>query len=682
MAKKNVNLFFGFVLSCFAVFGATFARAETTGVLSDDQKQAVIKQIEAKWKEFLAIKSGEYAHKVSQIESFSYSYQYSDSYINTFTYSTNDFRTRTITGRCILSGQMSEKKLDGWNSTEKKTIQANGISIPTDKIKAKFFNTSYARQQMSHEKNPDQGMGKCLTMADELDAIKTNMQRKISEIKTLLAALNTNNAVNVECAVDVPEGEECQPEDKIYTIVTESGTAATGASKGCVPLPVKFAEIKTCILCPLFNVILRTDQTMATKSFSALAIGFRNLIIVVLALYIAWQTLITVSAFTKQDAPKYIGSLLVQAFKVLVAALLLSNPEWIYYYVINPLMGAGLEFGLALLFKAELLTEFNTLTNAEVPGMPDGVISQTLLAQVMASIRLFNKAAAQMPAIGSTLMCISWHEGAKILPDFSMLIEGLLIWGFGWAIVLAASFYLLDSAVRFGIFCTLLPFLIAAWPFKVTAKYTKTGWDIFMNCFFNFVMMGLVIGINSELIAEGLSGGKGGMDALIAAINGDRVDELKELMDISGTDFLVLVACCLFAFKLVGQINALATEMAGGGGSQGIGNKIGGAAMQGVKKATSMGAKVGGSAAGFTYEATGAKAKVAGAKAGVASGMAKMGTKVGLGSKASATGAGGGVGGNGGDSGGSGNNAGGGAGGSGGNGGGSTGNSNSGEGNQ
>lgn len=646
MAKKSVDLFFGLIFGCFCVFSATPARTETTGILSEEQKKAIVEKIENGWNEFLRIKNGEYAQKVSQIENYTYSYKYSDSFIklieNPFSNNGDELRSRTLSGSCVMgtsSKQMSEKKLEGWTSTEKKTISKNQINIPTDKIKAKYFNQSYARQQMSREQNPEQGIGKCFTMSDELEAIKTNMQRKISELKMLLAALNPNNTVNIQCMVDVPEGEECPPESSIYTVVDEDGEAATGASKGCVPLPVKFAEIRTCILCPLFNVILRTDQTMATKSFSTLAAGFRNLIIVVLALYIAWQTLITVSSFTKQDAPKYIGTLLVQGFKVLVAALLLSNPEWIYRYVINPLMGAGLEFGLALLFKTELLNEFNTFTNAEISGMPDGVISQTLLAQVMAAIRLFNKAAAQMPAIGSTLMCISWHEGANILPDFSMLLEGLLVWGFGWAIVLAASFYLLDSAVRFGIFCTLLPFLIGAWPFKVTAKFTKTGWDIFMNCFFNFVMMGLVIGINSELIAEGLSGGKGGLDALIAAINGDNVDDLKELMDISGTDFLVLVACCLFAFKLVGQINALATEMAGGGGmKQGIGNKIGGLAAQAGKKAVGTATKAGKAVGGFAYEAS----EVQAGKDKIAGGLAKAGAKIGLGPKASATGAGGG----------------------------------------
>ncbi len=427
--------------------------------------------------------------------------------------------------------------------------------------------------------------------------------------------------------------------------VAEAEIATAGASKGCQTLPSKYQEIESCLLCPVFQVILNTDQNIATQSFSALAGSFRNVIIVVLALFIAYQTLITVSSFTKQDVPKYLSTLLVQAFKVMLAALLLSNSTYIYQYVINPLMNAGLEFGLALLFKQSLLSEFKTLVQSQKSSMPTGVIGQDLLASVMAAIKLFSKASAQLPAIGSSLICISVHEATKFLIDVSMFIEGLLVYCFGWCIALACCFYLLDSVVRFGIFCALLPFLIACWPFKVTASYTKTGWDIFMNAFFNFVMMGLIISLNSELISQALTGGSGGVEALENAINGNEVDTLKELMDISGTDFLVLIACCLFAFKLVAQINDLANQVSSTSGGTGIGNKIGGLAAQAAKSVGRTALKAGGKVAGAVYEGTGAKAKVAAVGANVQSGLNKIGAKVGLGSRANPNGAGGGSGG-------------------------------------
>ena len=85
-----------------------------------------------------------------------------------------------------------------------------------------------------------------------------------------------------------------------------------------------------------------------------------------------------------------------------------------------------------------------------------------------------------------------------------------------------------------------------------------------MNTFFVYVFMGLVVSINVELLGQGLTGSKGGFDAIMKALNGNNVQELKELLDIGFAGFLVLVACCLFAFKLTGQASDLAGTMAGG----------------------------------------------------------------------------------------------------------------------
>jgi hypothetical protein len=252
-------------------------------------------------------------------------------------------------------------------------------------------------------------------------------------------------------------------------------------------------------------------------------------------------------------------------------------------------MQAALEFGLTIIGTgvSEQLAE-----NTNVSEMPEGVISQNLLAQVLATVRLFSKSNAELPAIGSSLMCVACHTASwHSFPDISMLIEGAIVWAFGWAITLACCFYLLDSVVRFGIFCTLLPFLIACWPFKITSKYTKNGWDIFMNTFFNFVMMGLVISLSSELATQALTGGAGGkeeIEALLQSANSNDLVALKDAMSLSGTKLLVLIACCIFAFKLVAQISELANAVSSTSGPAGkdtIGSKLGNLAAQTATRA-------------------------------------------------------------------------------------------------
>ena len=124
-----------------------------------------------------------------------------------------------------------------------------------------------------------------------------------------------------------------------------------GVTKGCIPLPAKLAETKSCIFCPLFLTIFNAAQTMATNSFQILANSLSYVMVLGFAIFIAFLVLKYVSAFTKQDAPKFTNEIFIQAFKVIVAFILLSNGVYIYNLVVGPVLSAGLEFGSALLFE-------------------------------------------------------------------------------------------------------------------------------------------------------------------------------------------------------------------------------------------------------------------------------------------------------------------------------------------
>jgi len=441
--------------------------------------------------------------------------------------------------------------------------------------------------------------------ADEQEDYKKRYQ------ETLTRIIN-----EIDNAEDRRRAQEAVEDIKLWNTnltIKNDGIGNSGTMEGCKILPVRLAEVQACLLCPMFSIILKTDQTMATMSFGSLSAPFMRVIIVVLALFIAYHTLLSVSALTKQEVGKYLQIILIQTFKVLLAAILLSNATYVYHYVINPLMRAGLDFGLAIINPNQLI-ELNKYTG-QVSGMPEGVISNDLLAQVLGTVRLFSNSAAELPVIGSSLMCVSVHSASPGygLPDFSMFLEGLICWAFGWMIALSCCFYLLDCVVRFGIFCTLLPFLIACWPFKVTQKYVKAGWDIFMNTFFNFVMMGLIISFTSQLIVLALTGGDGNKKQLMDILNGDAVATLKEYMSLDGTKFLILMAACIFAFKLVGQVGELANKVSSTSGptaKNSIGGHLGGLAANAAKKVGTAGLKVAGKATGVSGAVSGIKDRI------------------------------------------------------------------------
>ena len=196
-----------------------------------------------------------------------------------------------------------------------------------------------------------------------------------------------------------------------------------------------------------------------------------------------------------------------------------------------------------------------------------------------------------MQAVGSSLMCIGSNIMISLTDfgdGFQMFITGFVLAAFGFLLGLAFAFYLIDAVVQLGIVGALLPFLIACWPFKLTSKYTTTGFNMLMNTFFVFVFMGLVVSVNIQLIDSALSltsseettttekasGSEqqeyGALTEIADAINNGRIEGtddkrgLKELTDISGTGFLILLFCCIFGFKLTNQVGSLAGKMASG----------------------------------------------------------------------------------------------------------------------
>lgn len=264
----------------------------------------------------------------------------------------------------------------------------------------------------------------------------------------------------------------------------------------------------------------------------------------------------------------------------------------------------------------------------------NGLLPYYLYTQLDCFIRAIQFELSVPQAIGSSLMCVSRNEAASgnvlsvPIPDFSMLFQGLIIWVFAWLISLAFAFYLVDATVRLGIVGALMPFLIASWPFKVTSKYTNQGFTMFMNTFFTYAFMGLVVSINIQLMGISLTGGQGGLDAIEEALNGNSVKVLSDLLDIGFAGFLILIASCIFGFKLCGQAAELAGSMAGGGGGSSIAPEIGGmgynvakAATLGTGKMAWQGTKLVGNATGVTPKLRQARDKVV---SGVSSGLKSL----------------------------------------------------------
>lgn len=371
--------------------------------------------------------------------------------------------------------------------------------------------------------------------------------------------------------------------------LNDNGTAKGGVMDGCVPFPVKVAELENCIFCPLFDILYEAAKVMATAPFAHLASAFVKLVWIGFALYVAYLTLKMVGSFTKQDAPKYITEGMTMAFKVLFASLLLSHGAEVYRLGLEPLLSAGIEMGTSFMSEGENGNQ----CEGSISGTNETFYSGELQTKVNCFLKKVSQEIAVTQAVGSSLMCIAKHSAQSEwlgMWDLTMFFTGLVVWAFAWLLCLAFAFYLIDTIIRLGIIGALLPFLIASWPFKITSGFASKGWSMFLNAFFTFVFLGLVIDVNLQLASQAITGGNigdAGSSGIIAKLMGNEVEAVLETLSIGLGGFVFLLICCIFGFKLCAQTAQLASEMSGAR-SSGIGSEI---ATSGAAFAKYMGKK-------------------------------------------------------------------------------------------
>lgn len=379
------------------------------------------------------------------------------------------------------------------------------------------------------------------------------------------------------------------------------------ATYGCEVFPVKLYNYRKCFFCPLVGVIYDGSAKITDIAFSKLAAAFATLLAIGFAIWVALQVLTQVSSLTKQDAPKFLAGLIKQSYKVLIAFLLLQYSQQVFTYAVRPVLETGLIFGKNMLTTTQIFDgigyengKYVRQAKAVTGGQHYKLDTYDELEAYVVAIQ---QQIAFMQSVGTSLVCtgsnlMMFKEGISAFGDgFQMLIQGATIAIFGFLLSLAFVFYLIDAIVQFGVVGGLLPFMIASWPFKATAKFTGTGVQMLMNSAFLFLFVGLVISANVMLIDKALSqtqdekvsqqavlcedseyaqshqaacdkikdsNNKGFLYEIALTLNSKNSAKLKELTDISTMGFLILLFCCIFGFKFTGQAIPLSNKFASG----------------------------------------------------------------------------------------------------------------------
>jgi len=381
-----------------------------------------------------------------------------------------------------------------------------------------------------------------------------------------------------------------------------------------------------CLLCPIFNVLIDASKKVAVIAWKKLAAALVPVVGIVAAIYIAIYTLKMVGSFGKQTANDYMTSdkngVLFFMFKTAVIVFLLSGgmsvggllssiglgaqneDNFLIQKIISPILKSGLEIGQALAVKSGNATSFDFYASQDMASLVRSagelLFGTTPWAQIFEMIRQavygFNQVVYEPVAIGQAMICNA-TTGSLFSWYYLMLLYGFILFIFGWLLVFGIGFYIVDVLIDLMFAAVLLPIGVACAISPKTVDYTKKIWGMFITIFFDFVMLGIVLGITMQIVdlslnraVEGVSDATsvvmatGGAIANFMTNYQDHVDanEIEQLSKElwSNGNLLLTIVCLSVTTMLISQIKGLAGKISGGTSVSSVGEKVSAAAGQ------------------------------------------------------------------------------------------------------
>ena len=372
-----------------------------------------------------------------------------------------------------------------------------------------------------------------------------------------------------------------------------------------------FAGIDSnCLLCTLFNIMADTAVKVADGAWDAMAQPLGKVVLVVAAVYVALYTIKPVMSAGKQNVADYMtgdkGGVLPLLFKATVIFALLDglagvDKQWFIRYILNPVLqsgiqigdrvsafgqgnaGAGVGFNFSL--KEAIRDLFGLLFGNAKPAW------QETFDMLKESVKHFNDNVYKMIALGQAMICNASH--GKIFEWYPlMLLYGFIYFVFGWIMLAGAGLYMIDVAITLGIAAILLPLGIACAISDWTVSYTKNLWNQFLNVFFSFIILGIIVSLSLELVyhcmGTATTPDTTGFD-VEAALDANDAKSLSEYLWSSGC-LLLTILCFAIIVQLLEQMKGLAEKISGGAGFDGasqVGGDVTKPVIAGSKKLTS-----------------------------------------------------------------------------------------------
>lgn len=344
-----------------------------------------------------------------------------------------------------------------------------------------------------------------------------------------------------------------------------------------------------CYSCVIVKTLIETFMTACSKVYDVSREAGIKLLFIGSLIWLVAFVIKNVSSMTNVEPATMVNSLLVFFFKVMFAAIVINaGIGVIISYMINPILTAGADFGLAIMnTTADITSASNSFISGSREAAPtieiaqvanaDGTASNIISADVMNKLVLFtenlDKTVSNNLVIGHAMTCHSMWAGAWKIGTITATTSvfsvvnmwlwfcGAAIWFVGFMLTLGICYYLLDISFKLGFAIIALPVVIGLWPFNITQGKLKDCFSIILKSAATFMFLALTTTYATVIISQAFNGTPKLLNAIEAANNVNNTDSvivnnteyISNIFDITGPFFIIIIIAFLYSMKLIGS---------------------------------------------------------------------------------------------------------------------------------
>ncbi|MBN2676128.1 MAG: hypothetical protein JXR30_02640 [Alphaproteobacteria bacterium] len=347
------------------------------------------------------------------------------------------------------------------------------------------------------------------------------------------------------------------------------------AAAGDSVVALSYASNALCWSCPYVLQLLDMFSFVSLSVFEHMGQAMVKLMGAVFVLWIAYKVAASFFGLSVLDESFLSKSLLPKFFAMIIVVPLLyaPTPKLIFNYIVEPIVDLGAAYGK----KAMTLVSGKDMTGvclfqyagSEYTKTTEGAFSPSFRQTLTCLISQNHQINALGIALGTTLFMEatafknSWLLG--LLPNFGMLLAGLIIALGYFAALVAFPFFVVEALFNIGFVLAFLPFLLFSFvasrgqekiPFFGDAFGTAFG--MLKTASLQLMFLPFFLSISHLIFQTMLDSEMMGYQNLIKPIQEGDIDAITSMLQFGSKEMLMLAFFAFLSFKLIASAKTVA----------------------------------------------------------------------------------------------------------------------------